>query len=86
MDELINQIADKVAYRVIEFLSNQPAQNQPEEDLPNLNVPEAAIITGLSKSTIYSKVSCGDIPYYKPGKCLKFRKSELLDYISKSKG
>jgi len=86
MDEFINLVAEKVAYRVIEALSKQAPQKEPEEDLPNLSISEAAIITGLSKSTIYSKVSCGSIPHYKPGRRLKFRKSELLDYINKSKG
>jgi excisionase family DNA binding protein len=50
-----------------------------------LNVQQAADYLNLSKQTIYRKVSEGKIPYYKAGKKLHFRKSELFQIVELGK-
>jgi excisionase family DNA binding protein len=42
-----------------------------------LSVEETANYLGLSKFTIYSRVSQGRIPYTKIGRLTKFRKEDL---------
>lgn len=55
------------------------SENQNSDKL--LTVEEAADFLNLTKPTIYSKVSKGELPYMKKGKRLYFSKDELLDYI-----
>ena len=42
-----------------------------------LNVEEAALMLGVSKSRVYHLVSSRDIPHYKNGKSVLFKKSEI---------
>jgi len=48
---------------------------------PMVNVKEAARITGLAINTIYDKTHRRGIPFYKKGKRIYFRESELLAWI-----
>ena len=50
-----------------------------------LNVQEAANFLNLAKSTIYSKVSKGELPHMKRGKRLYFSQEELTAYIKSGK-
>lgn len=50
-----------------------------------LTVDQAAKFLNLTKPTIYSKVSKGELPYMKKGKRLYFSKDELLEYIKSGK-
>jgi len=50
-----------------------------------LNVDEAARFLGLSKNTIYSKVSKNELPVMKQGKRLYFSEEELSSYIKSGK-
>lgn len=50
-----------------------------------LTVEEAAKYLNLTKNTIYGKVSTGKLPYYKAGKKLHFRKSELHKIVELGK-
>ncbi|QCR24493.1 helix-turn-helix domain-containing protein [Pontibacter sp. SGAir0037] len=56
-------------------------QQPPPEKETLLNVSQAATFLHLSVATLYTKVSCRDIPYSKRGKRLYFRKSELEDWV-----
>ncbi len=54
-------------------------------DLANeqmVSVSEAAKITGLAVNTLYDKTHRREIPYYKKGKRIYFRPSELLAWIA----
>lgn len=60
--------------------------------LPNSNEPETPInidtvseITGYSKATLYIKVSKREIPFYKRGSRLFFKKSEIIDWMTKDR-
>lgn len=46
---------------------------------------EALEITGLAKPTLYSKTSKNEIPHYKRGRKLYFKRSELLAWIEEGK-
>jgi len=59
-------------------ITNQGKHQTIEHPLP---IEAAAEFLNLSKPTIYSKVSRGELPYSKRGKRLYFFKSELLAYL-----
>jgi excisionase family DNA binding protein len=66
----------------LRFITNStPTNSTPDW----LNVQQAADYLNLSKQTIYRKVSEGKIPYYKAGKKLHFRKSELFQIVELGK-
>jgi excisionase family DNA binding protein len=46
-----------------------------------LNIQEAAALLNLAVATIYEKTSERSIPYYKHGKKIMFKKSELLAWV-----
>ncbi len=46
-----------------------------------LSAKEAADYLGLALPTLYSKVSRGELPHYKPAKKLYFYKEQLDEYI-----
>jgi len=51
-----------------------------------LTFDEAAIYTGLSKSSLYKHSATGGIPCYKPnGKLLYFNKAELDDWMMQNR-
>ncbi len=50
-----------------------------------IDVAEAAVITGLAVNTIYDKTHRREIPFYKKGKRIYFRESELLAWIGKGR-
>jgi excisionase family DNA binding protein len=66
----------------IKHLKGQQAP-KPEPDF--MTVDQAAQYLDLSKSTIYKNVHFGKLPYYKSGKKLYFRKSEIKQIIEQSK-
>ncbi len=45
------------------------------------NTKEAAKFLGLSESQVYKLVHRRDIPHYKRGKLLRFKQSELEDWL-----
>ncbi|MDA1190500.1 MAG: helix-turn-helix domain-containing protein [Candidatus Poribacteria bacterium] len=58
-------------------------KNNEQERL--LNVNEAAALLGVSTATVYGWVHERRIPHYKPTKrCLRFRQSELEDWLRKA--
>lgn len=45
-----------------------------------LNVEETALMLGVSKSRVYHLVSSREIPHYKNGKNVLFKKSEIEEW------
>lgn len=66
---------------IIKGIEHQEADSQ---DLL-LTIQEAAEFLKLSVSTIYSKVSNGELPSMKRGKRLYFSRSELMSYIKQGR-
>lgn len=58
-------------------------QKSDEETL--LNVDEAADFLQEAKATLYSRTSRREIPFYKRGKKLYFKKKELIDWVEKGR-
>jgi excisionase family DNA binding protein len=50
-----------------------------------MNIQEAAALLNLAVNTIYEKTSERTIPFYKHGKKIMFKKSELLAWIDSRK-
>jgi excisionase family DNA binding protein len=46
-----------------------------------LNVDEAADFLNLSKSAIYKRTMANELPFYKSGRKLSFRREELANFI-----
>ncbi len=63
------------------LISRENHVSNNEKDRELLTVDECAEFLHLSKSTIYTKISQGDIPVKKNGKRCYFLKSELIEWI-----
>lgn len=51
-----------------------------------LNLEEAALFLGISRSMIYKMTHAGDLPFYKPaGKLIFFEKVHLLEWVRQNK-
>lgn len=69
--------------KIERLLLNQNHQHQSDPD-KLLNVNEASQFLNLSKATIYSKCSLGELPYIKRGR-LYFDRKELSKYLKDGK-
>lgn len=58
-------------------------QTAAKEEMIGIN--EACEILSLAKPTIYALVQANKIPYYQPGKMLKFKRTELMEWMEKSR-
>lgn len=58
---------------------------KPVDEKPFIQIEEAAALLNLARQTIYTMVSQGKIPFYKRGKRLYFKKSELIDWVTGSR-
>ena len=75
------QVTEEELARLIDR-SVKKALNQiekPEEAL--LTIEQAAELLHLTKPTLYSKVSKGEIPFMKGSKRLYFSKADLIQYL-----
>lgn len=70
--KVVNQALDKKEPQP--FLDLKPAKEI-------IGIDEAIELLGIAKPTIYTKTSKGEIPHFKRGKKLYFRRSELLAWI-----
>lgn len=50
-----------------------------------LNAKEAAEMLSFSRQNIYKLVEKGELPFYKIGAAVRFKKDELLNYIAKKR-
>lgn len=53
---------------------------------PLITVEEAALVLGVKPRTIYEWVQAGRIPYFKLGKYLRFRRSDLEAWVESGRG
>jgi excisionase family DNA binding protein len=54
-------------------------------DYKVLSIDEVSKLLGLAKSTIYSKASRRELPFYKQGKKLYFIENEIITYLKGGK-
>lgn len=50
-----------------------------------LTLEEAMTYTGFGRSTLYRLTSAKEIPHYKLGQALRFKKSELDEWLTRNK-
>lgn len=76
-------------YNEISELKSLLLKNQVNEkaEIPErfLNIQEAAKLLGLTKSTLYTKVSRNEVPHFKQGNRLYFSNIELIEYLKQGK-
>ena len=56
-----------------------------DTDEPLIEIDVASKIIHKAKSTIYALARAHKLPYYKPGKMLQFKRSELMAWVETSK-
>ena len=81
IEELRQIIREELKTVLLEFM--QPGNGSPLEEIMTIDV--AAKFLSLSKSRIYKLTSGREIPHSKKGKRLYFKRSELIEWISKGK-
>ena len=64
-------------YSLLERLFQNPESNSDKI----LNVEQTAKFLGLSKASIYLKVSSGELPHMKKSKRLYFSTKDLIEYL-----
>lgn len=79
----IDQLSNLIQSSVRKVLDEKPNQKVETIDLSekHIHTPEAAEFLGLTVPTVYSKVSKGELPFYKRGKRIYFSRLELTEYI-----
>jgi len=80
LNERLDRIED-LLISVKEHKSSEPGGE--EERL--LNVREAARFLGDAVATLYGRTSKNEIPFYKRGKKVYFKKSELMAWIEQGR-
>lgn len=48
-----------------------------------LDIDEASELLNMSKYTLYTKTSKGEVPFYKEGRKIYFKRDELLEHITR---
>ena len=76
-EELIENIIRRVLDERLQMY--QEGLSSKENDI--IGIEGACKITDLAKPTIYGLVSNRKIPFFKQGKKLRFRKTELIEWI-----
>jgi len=49
-----------------------------------LNTDQLAILLGISRTSVYRLISRRMIPFYKIGHNIRFKKSDVLDFLDKN--
>ena len=87
MDNPFQELYERLD-RIEDLLSNvtehKSSESESEEDRL-LNVREAARFLGDAVATLYGRTSKNEIPFYKRGKKVYFKKSELLAWIEQGR-
>ncbi len=80
---IVERVVSKAMLRAIQ--QNSQVLNHKSNSEEILNLDEAADLLDLSKNTIYQKTSKNRIPFFKRGRKLYFKRSELLKWIEAGK-
>ena len=57
----------------------------PQVSEPMIGIDEACKILGRAKSTVYALTQAHKIPFYRPGKMLQFKRSELMAWMESAR-
>ena len=83
LPKAVNQLAYDVS-EIKRLLLEKSNTTQPAAEPELLTIDEAAKFLNLSKPTLYSKASRGELPYMKRGR-LYFSRLELMKYIKEGR-
>lgn len=75
---------DRIEGLLVSVRDHKASEPEGEEDRL-LNVREAARFLGDAVATLYGRTSKNEIPFYKRGKKVYFKKSELLAWIEQGR-
>lgn len=81
VSELIQKVDSLI--QAIDMQNGMRTQGETEE--PMIGIEEACKILGRAKTTIYALAQARKIPYYRPGKMLQFKRSELMQWMESAK-
>jgi excisionase family DNA binding protein len=82
LPQAVNQLSRKLETIERLLLSSSDNQSNPDQ---LLTIEQAAEFLHLTKPTLYSKVSKGEIPFMKRSKRLYFSRIELMEYVKGGK-
>ncbi len=84
LPKAVGLVIDEVAQiKALLLALGNNSQSEPKDAL--LTVDEAATFLSLSKATIYTLISKGELPVMKRGKRCYFTKGDLLAYIKEGR-
>ena len=75
----ITERLDKIE-RILTFKQEEKETPEPVKEI--LNVDDLMQLTGYARQTIYGLVNEGKIKYYKMGRFLRFKRPEILTWIT----
>lgn len=87
MENPFNELSERLE-RIENLLTDRHEMRvEPSEDKEDnlLNVKEAAAFLDESVATLYGRTCRNQIPFYKRGKKLYFKKAELLAWVEKGR-
>ena len=76
---------DLVAFAKVLVLSSVPFVPVVKEEEDIIDFDEALKLTGYAKPTLYAKTGKGEIPHFKKGRKLFFKRSELVQWIEEGR-
>lgn len=79
----VGELEQLIKKSVQDALREAIALRENKSDL--INIQEAAALLNLAVNTIYEKTSERSIPFYKHGKKIMFKKSELMAWVESRK-
>lgn len=83
--ELILERLDRIEYLIRHNNEVKPKQEEQESGDKLMNVVALAEYLSLSPTTIYSMTHRRDVPFYKKGKRLYFRQSDIDNWINEGR-
>lgn len=81
-DDLMNDITKLVRNQLIDVIGNKP---EPEKQDEYLSRYETLDLLKIQNSTLYQLTKAGKIPYYRFGRKMLFKKSEIEEYLNRIK-
>lgn len=80
----LSELIEKTLRKVLEeHQAPDPALRETPAEI--ISIDQAVELLNLAKPTIYALTSRGEIPFFKTGKKLYFKRSELLAWIEQGK-
>lgn len=85
MQKFLITTEEELEQIVVRAVSTALGKSQSKASNEFLSIEEATQLVKLTKNTIYGMVSRREIPFYKRGKKLYFKASELSEWLNQKK-